>query len=107
MSFYMVQVSYNAAGVKAMMEHPQNRADAVRKGIELLGGKMHAFYFAFGQYDVVVINEMPDNVSAAAVAMAVGASGMCSKIDTTVLMTPAESIEAMKKAKTVSYVPPQ
>jgi uncharacterized protein with GYD domain len=105
MAYYLVQVSYNAAGVKAMVEHPQNRADAVRKGVESLGGKMHAFYFAFGSSDVVVINEMPDNVSAAAVAM--GASGMCAKIETTVLMTPAESIEAMKKAKTVSYVPPQ
>jgi uncharacterized protein with GYD domain len=107
MGFYLVQVSYNAAGVKAMVEHPQNREAAVRKGVESLGGKVHAFYFAFGASDVVVINEMPDNVSAAAVTMAVGASGMCAKIETTVLMTTAESVEAMKKAKAVSYTPPQ
>ena len=53
------------------------------------------------------ICEFPDNASAAAVAMAVGSSGMFSKFETTVLMTTAESMEAMKKAKSVSYAPPR
>jgi len=107
MPSYMFQVSYNAAAVKAMVEHPQSREDAARKVIESLGGKLKAFYFAFGPSDVVLICEMPDNVSAAACAMAVGARGGMAKFETTVLMTTAESVEAMKKAKSASYTPPQ
>jgi uncharacterized protein with GYD domain len=107
MTHYLMQVSYNAAGVKAMVEHPQNREDAARKGIESLGGKLHAFYFAFGAYDLALICELPDNASAAAVAMTVGASGLFSKFETTVLMTTAESMAAMNKAKSVSYTPPR
>jgi len=106
MSFYMLQISYNAAATKAMIDHPQSREDAARKATESLGGKLHAFYFAFGAYDVVLIAEFADNVTAAAVVMAVGSTGQFSKLETTVLMTTAESIEAMKKAKSISYKPP-
>lgn len=107
MSFYLLQVSYNAAAIKAMVDHPHDRAEAARKGIESLGGKMHAFYFAFGPHDVVVIAEFPDNVSAAATSMALGASGQYAKAETTVLMTVAESMAAMKKTQSISFKPPQ
>ena len=107
MAFYMFQISYNASAVKAMVEHPQNREDAARKAVESLGGKLRSFYFAFGPYDVVLVCELPDNVSAAAVAMTVGSSGMFSKFETMVLMTTAESVAAMQKAKSISYTPPR
>jgi uncharacterized protein with GYD domain len=107
MAFYLLQISYNASATKSMVEHPQNREDVARKAIESLGGKMHAFYFAFGAFDVVIICELPDNTTAAAVAMAVGSSGMFPKFETTVLMTTAESMEAMKKAKSIAYAPPR
>jgi len=106
MAFYLLQVSYNAPAIKSMVAHPQNREDAARQVVESLGGKMHAFYFAFGAVDVVIICEFPDNATAAAVAMAVGSSGMFSKLETTVLMTTAESMAAMNKAKSASYTPP-
>jgi uncharacterized protein with GYD domain len=107
MTYYLMQVSYNGSGVKALVEHPQNREDAARKGIESLGGKLHAFYFAFGAYDLVLISEFPDNATAAATAMAVGSSGLFSKFETTVLMTTAESMAAMNKAKSIAYTPPR
>jgi len=95
MAFYLYQVTYNAAASKAMIDHPHSREDAARKAAESLGGKLHA------------ICEFPDNVSAAACSMAVGSRGTLSRFETTVLMSTAESIEAMKKAKTISYAAPQ
>ena len=107
MAFYMLQVGYNASATKAMVEHPQNREEMARKAAESLGGRIHAFYFSFGEFDAVIIAEMPDNVSAAAIAMGVGSAGAFSKFQTTVLMTAADGMEAMKKAKTMSYTPPR
>jgi uncharacterized protein with GYD domain len=107
MAHYMFRVSYNAASTKAMIDHPQSREDASRKATESLGGKLHAFYFAFGEFDAVLICEFPDNVTAAAAAMAVGSTGAFAKFETTVLMTAAESVEAMKRAKAANYAPPR
>ena len=107
MATYLVQVSYSAQGTAAMIKKPQDRAAAVRPVIERMGGKMLGFWFAFGEYDVVVIVEYPDNVSAAALAMAVGSSEGISAYRTTALLTTAEAMEAMKKAGGVSYKGPK
>lgn len=107
MAHYMFQVSYNSAASKAMIDNPHSREDAARKAAESLGGKLHTFYFAFGAFDAVLICEFPDNVTAAACSMAVGSTGSFSKFETTVLMTAAESVEAMKKAKAMSYTSPR
>ena len=70
------------------------------------GGRLESFYFAFGDYDVVIIAEVPDSVTMAAAAMAVGATGALKAFKTTVLLTPEESLEAMRKAGTLGYQPP-
>ena len=75
------------AGVRA--EGGTARRDVVRKAIENLGGSMESFYFAFGPDDVIVICDLPDNESAAALAMETSASGRVST-STTVLITPEE-----------------
>jgi uncharacterized protein with GYD domain len=106
MPHYLLQVSYAPAAVKAMVANPQNREDAARKAIESLGGSLKAFYFAFGKFDVVLIVEFPDNKSVAALSLAIGSSGSLSDIRTTTLMTTAEGIESMQKAKAASYSPP-
>jgi uncharacterized protein with GYD domain len=77
---------------------PQNRIEKVTPTIEALGGRVQAAYFAFGDHDTVVICEMPDNVSAAAFAIAVGSTGSASSYKSTPLITPDEAVEAMKKA---------
>ena len=107
MPFYLIQASYSSQATAAMIKSPQDRAAAVRPVIERMGGKLHGLWFAFGEYDAVVIAEMPDNVSAAAVAMAVGSSGGISTYRTTPLLTTAEAMEAMKKAGGVGYQPPK
>ena len=105
MPSYLVQVAYTPAALAALMKKPQNRADAVRKPIEKLGGSMGPFYLSFGDYDVVGIVDMPDNVSAAAFAVALGAGGACRSVKTTPLLGMEEGLEAMKKAGSSSYKP--
>ncbi|MGA8530452.1 MAG: GYD domain-containing protein [Acidobacteriaceae bacterium] len=103
MPSYLVQLSYTSAALAGLMEHPQDRNDAVRKPIEKLGGKVERFYLSFGKYDVVGIVEMPNNVSAAAFSMALGAGGACADVLTTPLMTTEEGLEIMKKAASCGY----
>jgi uncharacterized protein with GYD domain len=68
-----------------------------------LGGKVESFYFTFGIRDAIVIADLPDNVTAAAISIAVGATGILA-YKTTLLLTPEELDAAAKK--TVAYKPP-
>jgi uncharacterized protein with GYD domain len=106
MAHYLVQVSYNNQGIADLVNNPQDRSTHIGSVIESLGGRMESFYHAFGDYDAVVIAELPDNVSAAAIALAVGAGGAMRSYKTTVLVTTDEAVEAMRKASTVGYRPP-
>lgn len=107
MPHFLIEAAYKDSAAKAMIANPQNRADVIRKTCESLDGKMHSFFFAFGEYDVVVLVELPGNQAAAALALVVGASGALSKYRTTVLMTSEESVEAMRRAGDVSYTAPR
>ena len=102
---YMHQVSYSTDGWKAIVARPQNRLDMVRSAIEKLGGKLIQGWFAFGEYDVIAITEMPNNVSAAALAIACAAGGECKSVQSVPLMSHEEAIEAMKKAGECGYQP--
>jgi uncharacterized protein with GYD domain len=75
--------------------------------VRKLGGKVVAGYFAFGEYDAIAILDMPDNVSAAAFAMAAAAGGACKAVKTTPLMSTREGVSAMRKAKKAGYKPPR
>jgi uncharacterized protein with GYD domain len=103
MPFFCHQVSYTREAWKRLMADPQDRLDVVRAPIEKLGGKLHTAYFAFGPFDILAITEMPDNVSAAAIAIAFAAGGAVANMQTTPLMTAAETIEALRKAGTCGY----
>ena len=103
MPSYLLQVSYNAEAWAAMIKKPQDRIEAVRKSIEKLGGSITGGWLAFGDYDIVAITQMPDNVSAAAFAMAVSAGGACKNVKTTPLLTIEEAKAAMQKAGTSGY----
>jgi uncharacterized protein with GYD domain len=101
---YLVQANYVGEGIKGLLkEGGTSRRAATEKAIQSLGGSMEAFYFAFGETDVFVIAEVPDNISMAAIALTVSASGVVA-VKTTVLMTPEEVDKAVKK--TPSYRPP-
>jgi len=103
MPHYLSQVSYTPEAWARLVANPQDRIEAVRGPIEKLGGRIHNAFFAFGEYDVVVITEMPDNVSAAAIAIAFAAGGSVKNEKTTPLTTTAEALEAIKKAGTSGY----
>jgi uncharacterized protein with GYD domain len=105
MPHFLHQIAYSREGWQAIVNNPQDRIEAVRPAIEKLGGKIDSAWFAFGDYDVVVITEMPNNVSAAAIAIAFAAGGACKGVQTTPLMSTAEALDAMKKAKDCGYRP--
>jgi len=105
MPHYLIQVGYNSAGVAALVNEPQDRIEKVRPAIEGLGGRIESAYYAFGEHDIVLTVEMPDNTAAAAMALAVGAGGAVSRYSTTVLLTPDEAVQAMSKAAESVYQP--
>jgi uncharacterized protein with GYD domain len=105
MPLYLTQVAYTPEAWRTLVKNPQNRLEAVRPAIEKVGGKLVNGYFAFGDYDVVAIVEMPDHVAAAALAIAFAAGGACKEVKTTPLMTAAEGLEALKQAATTGYQP--
>jgi uncharacterized protein with GYD domain len=103
MSFYLIQVAYNPEGWQALVKNPQNRVEAVRPAIEQLGGKIENAWYSFGDYDVTLILQMPDNVSAAALSIAFASGGALKTVKTTPLLTATEALEAMKRAGTAGY----
>ena len=103
MPYYCHQVAYTKEAWARLMEHPQDRLEAVRTPIEKLGGTLQTSFFAFGEFDVLAITEMPDNISAAAIAIAFAAGGAVQNIRTTPLLTAAQAVEALRKAGTCGY----
>jgi len=103
MPYYLQQVAYSTEGWEALVEKPHNRIEAVRPAIEKLGGKIENAWFAFGEYDVVLILQMPTNVDASAIAMAFAGGGACKSVKTTPLLTVVEAVEAMEKASKAGY----
>ena len=107
MPFYLIQASYSAPAVGAMVKNPQDRGEAIRPMMEKLGCKLHGFWFTFGEYDIVAVAEAPDSVTVAAIAMAIGSTGAMSAYRTTPLLTTRDATEAMKRAAEVGYQPPK
>jgi uncharacterized protein with GYD domain len=101
---YLIQASYTREGIQGVMkEGGSGRADVIDKMVSDLGGSLEGFYFAFGEDDAIVIAELPDNTTAAAIGIAVAASGGATT-KTTVLLTPEEIDNATHK--TVGYRAP-
>ena len=101
---YLTVASYTAEGAKGLLKEGGTARRAVaEKMIKGLGGKLESFYFAFGDNDAYVISEGPDNVTAAAMSLAISASGAI-RTKTVVLLTPEEMDQASKKS--VKYRPP-
>jgi uncharacterized protein with GYD domain len=101
---YLVEASYTQDGVAGVLEKGgSSRRDAVADMAAGLGGQLECFYFGFGETDAYVIVDAPDNEAAAAVAMAVNASGGAT-VKTTVLLTPEQVDEAAQRS--IDYRPP-
>jgi uncharacterized protein with GYD domain len=105
MPSFMVQVSYTSEALAALIAKPQDRTEMVKKVAKKLGGKIQGAWLAFGDYDLVLVMEMPDNVSAAAIALASAGGGSCKAVKTTPLLTIEEGLAALAKAATSGYKP--
>ena len=101
MAWYLVQASYAPEQIKAITANPQDRSAPVKALVEAMGGKLHHFFFCFGDYDIVALMEGTGNVAAAAGALAVGSAGTTMAFKTTPLLTMDEAVEAMKMAGTL------
>ena len=106
MPLYLSKFSYTPETWARMIGNPEDRREAARAYIESVGGKFHGFWYAFGEHDGYTLWEAPDNVSMAAVALALSAGGAIGSLETTVLLTVEETIEALHKAHQVAYRPP-
>jgi uncharacterized protein with GYD domain len=103
---YLTRFSYTPETWARLIENPEDRRAAAKAYIESVGGKLHGFWYAFGEHDGYNLWEAPDNVSMAAVAVAIGAGAALTSFETTVLLTVDETLAALDKARSVKYRPP-
>ena len=106
MTLYLTHFSYTSETWARLTKNPEDRREAARKYIESVGGKLHGFWYAFGSYDGYNLWEAPDNISMAAVALAISGGGALSKFETTVLLTVEETLEALRRAQAITYKSP-
>ena len=106
MPLYMVQASYTPQAIAAMVKSPQDRTQAIRSLAEGAGGQLRDVFFSQGDYDIVVLFEVPDAEAANAVALASIAAGHLRAFKTTPLFTGAEIMGAMRRAGQLTLQPP-
>ena len=106
MPLYLSRFSYTPETWARLIQNPEDRRKAAQTYIESAGGKLHGFWYAFGAEDGYTLWEAPDNVSMAAVAIAISGGGALSSFETTVLLTVEEAIGALRKAEQVRYRAP-
>ena len=103
MPAYLMRFSYTPETWSRLIENPEDRRDAARAYLDQVGGTLHGFWYGFGEYDGYVILEAPDNASAAGVVIAIAAGGALASVETTVLLTVEETLEALAKSKDIGY----
>jgi uncharacterized protein with GYD domain len=103
MATYLMRFSYTPETWSTLIQNPEDRRDAARAYAEQVGGTLHGFWYGFGEYDGFAIFEAPDNVSMAGLVLAIAAGGALSSVETTVLMTVEETLEALAKSKDIGY----
>ena len=108
MPAYLYQASYSGEAIKALVNNPQDRSGAARAAIEANGGAMIGAWMAFGEDDLIVIADLPDDESMAGVALAIASTGVIVNGKTTKLLTLDQAVSGMEKANAVlnAYKPP-
>ena len=106
MALYMAQFAYTAEALATMAKNPQDRSAPVRAVAEKLGGRLISFYYCFGEYDGVALYEAPDDTAASALALAAVSPGHLRAYKTTKLFTVEETMEAMRKAGSLTFQGP-
>jgi uncharacterized protein with GYD domain len=106
MPFYLATFSYTPEAWSQLINKPEDRREVVRALAEGIGGKLHGFWYAFGDYDGLVLFEAPNNAAAGAVAARALSGGALKSYATTVLFTVEEAVEMLKQAQHLTYQPP-
>jgi uncharacterized protein with GYD domain len=106
MPLYLSKFSYTPETWARLIGNPEDRRKAAQEYIESVGGRLHGFWYAFGAHDGYTLWEAPDNVSMAAVALAIAGGGALRSLETAVLLTVDETLEALRRAGQVQYRPP-
>src|SRR5258706_5074419 len=107
MAKFLIEASYSQAGLKGVIKDGgTGRRAVVEAAVKSLGGHLDMFYFAFGTSDIYAVIDAPDNVTAAAFALAVGGTGVAAHLKTIVLLTPDEVDKAVKKSASSDYRAP-
>ena len=106
MPLYLTKFSYTPETWARLIGNPEDRRKAAQEYIESVEGKLHGFWYGFGEHDGYTLWEAPDDVSMAAVMLAIGAGGALSSFETTVLLTVDETMDALRRAQQVGYRAP-
>ena len=106
MALYLTRFSYTPETWARLIQNPEDRRAAATRYIEAVGGKLHGFWYAFGEHDGYNLWEAPDNVSMAATALAINAGGALSSVQTIALMSVEDTLAALKKASAIRYSRP-
>ncbi len=107
MPYYLFQAAYQSEALAKLIKKPVDRGEAIRGVLEKMGGKLIGNWFCFGDYDIVLICELPDNVSAAAFSIAAAAGGAIKSNKTTPLFSGTETLQIFKSASKTGYQPPK
>ena len=106
MPLFLYQGAYTSESWAAQLKNPANRVEIIgRQACESAGGRLIGAWYSFGEYDIALIAEMPDNESMTAMSLAIAAGGAIKAAKTTVLMSGDQAVAAMKRASAVSYKP--
>ena len=107
MSLSMIQFSYKPEVVAKLISNPEDRSIAVKNLIEKFGGRLLSFYYAYGDYDGVIIVEMPDSTARLATTLSAFSQGGLTNLKTTILISIEEAVDAMKKASEATIEMPK
>lgn len=102
MALYMYQASYTAKSMAAQVKEPRDPVEAISSTLEELGAKILVTGFPFGEYDVLVVYEAPDDMTAASVSMAIAAAGEVKSAKTTRLLSGQEWVESLRKRRIIN-----
>jgi len=102
MTLYMYQASYTAKSMAAQLQDPHDPVETIRPTLEDLGARILVAGFPFGEYDLLIVYEAPDDMTAASVAMAVAAAGEVKSAKTTRLLSGPEWLESLRKRRIVT-----
>jgi uncharacterized protein with GYD domain len=106
MAMFMTRFNYSPETWARLRQRPEDRSDAVRQSIEAVGGRLHGLWYAIGAFDGVCLWEAPSRVAAASSLAATIAAGAHSRLETTVLLSVEDFLEALSQASVIKYGAP-